>query len=286
MSVKTLIPTVFKKEWEKNLENELVVDILSASSYGEALKFGDEADVKFPLKIKTQKWDGGDLVDVTEVSSSVVKVKADHGSQVNFEIPKADAIKMESAGEAEAMKLAQETTRGAIQDAAETIDTALANLYPTSGVLYKSLSSAATAITVDNVLNLFSVMKAKFSRAKSWETGKMVSVIPPELTAILNQVPNLTGTESGFDERKKGFVREISGWKIYESNNIKVNGNEFYPLFGIKGGSLASVKQKDLDLMSYMREKSLNEAFKGGAVWGVGSPYPAKLGTARISVTL
>lgn len=287
MANKKLIPTVIKKMWEENLESKKVIGILSNTSYQGELKSGDEADVKFNIEPDVTAWDGGDLTAAQEAKSTIVKIKVDKGSQVNFKVNKADAIQMEGASNAEAMKLASKTSDSAIEKVAEAQDQALGKLYATAGIQVNTISGAATALTAANIAKVFTVAKAKMSDGNAWVDGKMAAIISPEMTALLNEAYNQTATEYDAKNRRKGFVRTLFGFDIYESNNLfKDTDGNVYPLFGVKGETLASVTQNDLDLMHYIPENSLDDAYKGGAVWGCGNPRPDKLATGKFSVTL
>lgn len=285
MALDTLIKTVYSENYEKNLENELVLDKLSATKYAANLKMGDEMDVELPGQATLQKWDGGDLQDVEEAGVSVAKIKVDQGMSANFEISQAKAVQINKSNTEEATKLAKEYSNSANYQFADAIDSKIGQLYATAGLVLNN--GTAITVTTDNILKVLSNMKALFSRKKAWVTGKMAAFLPPEMTAILNQVPNLTNSEAGHKERAKGWVRELSGWQIYESNNIAADTDGyFYPLFGVIGETTASVKQKNMELIPYMREKSINKAYKGAGVFGVGTARPDKLGTAKIKATL
>ncbi len=291
MSLKTLIPTLFQEEWEKNLENELVIDILSATKYDAIVKRdgSDEINVRLPGEVSVKRWGGGDLADPEKVALSIAKIKIDKGCQINFALDHAQAVQISGSSLKEAKQLSSVYSRDAVQKFAENIDRDLAKLYPVAGIWMAGASDAAITLTVDNAAKFLSVMKARFSRAKAWKTGKMVAICPPELTALFNQVPGLMNSEKGFEDRKKGFVRELAGWKIYESNNVVTDSSDddvFYPLFGIRGESMASAKEKNIDLIHYIPEKGLDDAFKGAGMYGVGCPRPDKLGAAKVKVNL
>ena len=133
-------------------------------------------------------------------------------------------------------------------------------------------------------------MKAKFVRGingSAWVNGKMAAIFPPEAIAVMLGMTQLQYTESQIKDTVTGFVTEKAGWKIYESNNIaSPDTNTYRPLFGIEGESLASVIQSDMNLVPYMRDESLNKAYKGAAVYGVGAPRADKLGTVKLKVEL
>ena len=286
-----LICTQYSKDFEKNFENSLVIGKLAAKKYEEGMSFGDEKDVIMPGRVTLSDWDGGDLNTAEKVKSSVVKVKVDQGKQVNFEIEHAKAVQMANAGDSNAQaKLASEYTSDAVYQFRDAIDAALGKLYPFAGYVIDDGSGGAVSITSNNALSLLAYMKSKFSRGhngSAWQNGKMIAVLPPELIAIMLGMTMLQYTESQVKDVQSGMVLEKAGWKIYESNNIySPSTGVFQPLFGVEGETLASVIQKDMKLIPYMREESINEAYKGAGMFGVSAPRSDMLGTAKISLSV
>ena len=198
-----------------------------------------------------------------------------------------EAAQIDGASKEHAMALADEYSQDGVHQFAEAVDQEIGKLYPVAGIYKEGADGAAIVLTKDNVGNMMSVMKAEFQRAKAWKSGKMGAFLPPEISALLNQVPGLLNTETGMKQREAGFVGKLAGWKIYESNNIATDSDgNVYPLFGVLGETTASVKQRKINLIPYMREKSLNKAFKGAGVYGTGCPRPDKFGTIKAKVTL
>jgi hypothetical protein len=287
MGIDVLIPTIINHTLEKNLKNELVLDKLSGTKYtNKIINFGDEEDVVMPAEVTMNDWDGGDLVEPEKATESIIKVKVDRGKQINFEVEKAKVDQIEKADNDEARRLAEEYSKSATDQFAEAIDRDIGKLYVGAG--YTLNNGEEVPIDKETALPALSLMKAIFSRGKAWVDGKMGAFLPPEYIAILNQIPNLLNTESGKKEVEKGFVGFLAGWKIYESNNLYsevfIDNVVSYPLFGVLGETTASVKQSKIDLIPYMREKSVNKAFKGTGVFGTGLVRPDKLRTINANI--
>ena len=288
--LENLICTQYSRNFAKNLQDNLVIGKLAATKYEEGMSFGDEKDVIMPGRVTLSDWAGGDLNTAEKVKSSIVKVKVDQGKQVNFEIEYAKAVQM-SKGESEGQtKLAEEYTQDAIYQFRDAVDSALGKLCPYAGYVIDDGSGGAVTITANNALSLLACMKTKFSRGhngSAWKNGKMIAILPPELIAIMLGMTMLQYTESQVKDVQKGVVLEKAGWKIYESNNIySPSEGVFQPLFGVEGETLASVIQKDMTLIPYMREESINEAYKGAGMFGVSAPRADLLGTAKISLSV
>ena len=286
-----LICSQYKRDFEQNLQNSLIIGKLAAKSYEEGMSFGDEKDVIMPGRVTMSDWDGGDLNAAEKVKSSIVKVKVDKGKQVNFEIEYAKAVQIVALGEGEnQVKLIDEYTKDALYQFRDAVDSALGKLYPYAGYVIDDGNGGAVTITENNALSLLAYMKTKFSRGhngSAWKNGKMIVILPPELIAIMLGMSMLQYTESQVKDVQTGMVLEKAGWKIYESNNIySPSAGVFQPLFGVEGETLASVIQKDMTLIPYMREESINEAYKGAGMFGVSAPRADLLGTAKISLSV
>lgn len=286
-----LICSQYKRDFEQNLQNSLIIGKLAAKSYEEGMSFGDEKDVIMPGRVTMSDWDGGDLNAAEKVKSSIVKVKVDKGKQVNFEIEYAKAVQIVALGEGEnQVKLIDEYTKDALYQFRDAVDSALGKLYPYAGYVIDDGNGGAVTITENNALSLLAYMKTKFSRGhngSAWKNGKMIAILPPELIAIMLGMSMLQYTESQVKDVQTGMVLEKAGWKIYESNNIySPSAGVFQPLFGVEGETLASVIQKDMTLIPYMREESINEAYKGAGMFGVSAPRADLLGTAKISLSV
>ena len=289
MSLDKLICTQFSQSFEQNLKNELVIAKLAAVKYEQNLKFGDEANVIMPGRVSMADWSGGDLNSPEKVTSSIVKIKVNKGKQVNFEIERDKAIQIEGANQTDKCSLVDEYSSDARYQFRDAVDGALGALYPFAGYVLDD-NDNDIALTADNAFDILSLMKAKFSRGingSAWVTGKMAAIFPPEAIAVMLGMSELQYTESQIKDKVTGFVTEKAGWKIYESNNIAIpSTNSYRPLFGIEGETLACVIQSDMNLVGYMRDESLNNAFKGAAVYGVAAPRADKLGTVKLSISL
>ncbi len=283
-----LIPTSVSASIEKRLEKELVIGKAARMEFKNGLTKGDETDVIMPARVTVSKWDGGDLKDPEVVDSTVAKVKIDQGLQVNFELEKAKEIQIQGAKNQDAaVKLIDEYSADARYQVRDAVDSALGKLYPMAGYKIDN-NGSAYALTKDNFFQFLADMKAKASRLNVYQTGKMSCYLPPEAIAIGLGMPLLQYTESQAKDIKTGFIMEKAGWKIYESNNVaaveKDSTMNYYPLFTVDGMTFAAPLQKDLELIPYTREKSVNKAFKGTFVFGRGVPNAKYLGTCCWSI--
>lgn len=279
LNLNQIIPTAVAKSFEKRLEKELVIGKAARKEFKNGLKMGDEIDIIMPARTEMSDWDGGDLKTAQKIDSTIVKVKIDTGKQVNFELEAAKELQIQGSTPDVAAKLIDEYSSDARYQARNAIDAALGKLYPMAGL--KIADSNGYNLTKDNFAQFLADMKAKFARANVFKSGQMSVYIPPEAAAVALGMSYKQYTESEVKDIKTGLLQTQAGWKIYESNNVYMDSNNiFYPLFTVDGMSFAAPIQKELNLIPYMRDESLNKAFKGGFVFGAGVPNANYLGYA------
>ena len=147
-------------------------------------------------------------------------------------------------------------------------------------------------LTPEVAKKLLAYMQAKFKRGDgkghtNWIDGNMIAVVPPEFQFYLGQLDDYENVESGHRKIEKGFVGKLCGWDIMISNNIaQPEEGVYFPLFGIKGKTLAGGVSSDLNTQHYMPEKNFNTRYKGYGLYGVGAPRADFLGTAKIKAPL
>lgn len=278
------IPTAIKTGIEKKLNNDLVIGKAARVDFQSGIKLNDEANVIMPPRVTLNDWDGGDFTNLEKVTTTIAKVKVDTGKYINFELEKAKEIQIMSASADEAKALIDEYTSDARYQVRDAVDAQMGLLYPMAG--HKIEKSGGYELTQDNFFQFLADMKAKFIRANAWQSGKMLAFIPPEAAAKALNMSLLQYTESQVKDIKTGMLAEKAGWKIFETNNILADKSGVYhPLFAIEGRTFATPIQKDLEIIPYMRDESINKAYKGGFVFGADVPNAKLLGTATWKIT-
>lgn len=292
MSISQLVIGTFEQCFKKYFYNELVVGKLAHSEFKSGVNRGDEVDVIMPGMVELFDYAGGDLPDAEVVTNSATKVKIDQGKAFHFEI---EAIKEKQIENEPDMKqkvnLVKEYSSDATKQFAATVDEAYANLYTRAGH-YLDNDGEAIELDAEYAKEILAYMQADFKRGDgkghtNWIDGSMICIVPPEYQFYLGQLEDYEYVESGHKKMEKGLVGRLAGWDILVSNNIaQPEDGIFYPLFGIKGKTLAGGVSSDLNTKSYMPEKNFNTRYKGYGLFGVGAPRVDFLGTAKISAPL
>lgn len=291
MSVEQLVKNGFSAAFNKYIYDELVIGQLAHTELRNNLKKGSEIDIMMPGTVLVDNYDGGDLEEAEKVTTSLAKVTIDRGCSVHFGLEAVEEEFLKQAGEVKQAELIRNYTSDAIKQVAAKVDAAYGKLYTRAGHYVDDGGSAIT-LTADIAKDLLAFMQAKFKRGDgeghtSWVDGQMIAVVPPEYQFYLGKLDELKYVESGHKQIKKGYVGTLCGWDIVVSNNVaQPEAGVFYPLFGIKGKTLAGGLSKDLNMMHYVPEKNFNTNYKGYALFGTGAPRADYLGSAKIAAPL
>lgn len=294
MSVENLIISTFSKVFNKYFHDNLVIGQLAHTELKTGVNKGDEVNIIMPGVVTLKDYDGGDIGDAEDTDASIVKVRFDKGHYVHFRVKEVVKKQIENAPNLEQkIAIAKEYSDDAVKQYASALDKLYGSLYTRAGYIVDNAGAPIT-LTADNAKKVFGLMAAKFQRGdnnghNAWLDGKMLAVVPPEYEFILGQLDDLKYTESGQKKVAKGFIGRLAGWDIVVSNNIASttsNGvSTYYPLFGIKGKTLAGGASKDLALQSYIPDKSFDTHYKGWGYMGAGAPRSDLFGCAKVNIS-
>ena len=292
MSIKQLIIGTFNQTFKKYYYDENVVGKLAHSEFKDGVKKGDEVDIIMPASVTLFDYAGGDLPDAEVVTNSVTKVRIDRGKAFHFELTELEEKQIKNAPDLkQKVSLVKEYSSDAIKQFAATVDKAYADLYTRAGYVCDD-DGEAIELDAEYAKEILSYMQAKFKRGdgsghNNWIDGQMIAIVPPEYQFYLGKLEDYVYVESGHKKMEKGYVGKLAGWDILVSNNIaQPEDGVFYPLFGVRGKTLAGGVSSNLNTKSYEPELNFNTRYKGYGLYGVGAPRADFLGTAKISAPL
>ncbi|MBR1775946.1 hypothetical protein IJ750_02590 [bacterium] len=296
MSDEQVMITTFTKAFNKYVYDEMVIGQLAHTELKDGVKTGAEVDVIMPAMVNLFDYTGGDLSDAELTTTTTAKIKFDKGKAFHYEVDEVKRFQINNAPDLkQKVELAKEYSSDAIKQFAAAVDSAYANLYTRAGHYLSGSSNSAIPLDAEYAKEIFAYMQAEFQRGDrkghtNWIDGQMVAIVPPEYQFYLGKLDELKYVESGHRKMAKGFIGRLSGWDIVVSNNVasvtESGTTTYYPLFGIKGKTLAGGISKSLNMKSYMPEKNFNTRYKGYGLYGVGAPRADFLGTVKITAPL
>lgn len=290
--LENLIIDTFSQAFKKNFYNELVIGKLAHTEFKDGVKKGDEVNVVMPGTVTMFDFDGKELNDAEMATTSTTKVKLNKGKAFHFELAQVEAKRIDNAPDMDQQAdIAQDYTNDAIKQFAAGVDASFGQLYTRAG---HYLDDDGKAITLDAnyAKEILAYMQAEFQRGDrkghtDWIDGSMICIVPPEYQFYLGKLDDFKYVESGHKKMEKGYIGKLCGWDILVSNNIaQPEPGVFYPLFGIKGKTLAGGISSNLNTQSYVPDKSFNTCYKGYGLYGVGAPRADFLGTVKVSAPL
>lgn len=290
MSQKQLIIGTFNQSFKKYYYDELVVGKLAHSEFKNGVNKGDEVDVIMPGTVSLFDFDGeGDLPKAEVVTNSATKIRIDKGKAFHFELKKIEEEAIDNAPTIQQkVNLIKEYSSDAVKQFAATVDKSYADLYTRAGHVIDD-NGNAVELDAEYAKEILALMRTKMQRGdrkghNNWIDGQMIAVVPPEFEFYLGKLQDYIYVESGHKKIEKGFVGKLEGWDILVSNNVATDtdGN-FYPLFGVRGKTLAGGVSSNLNTKAYEPEANFNTRYKGYGLYGVGAPRVDFLGTAKIS---
>ena len=291
MSTKQLIIGTFNQAFKKYMYDELVIGKLAHTEFKNGINKGDEVDVLMPASVTMFDYDGGDLPDAEVVTNSVAKIRIDRGQAFHFETKEIEEKAIENAPSMkQKVDLAREYASDAIKQFASSVDKSYGDLYTRAGYVVDNAGSAVT-LDADYAREILSLMRTKFQRGdglghNNWVDGKMIAIVPPEYEFYLGKLQMYEEVESGHRKIEKGFIGRLEGWDIMVSNNIASTTSEgvttYYPLFGVRGKTLAGGVSSNLNTKHYEPEKNFNTRYKGYGLFGVGAPRADYFGVSKI----
>lgn len=294
MAVENLMISTFSQVFNKYFYDNLVIGQLAHTELKTGVNKGDEVDILMPGVVTLNDYDGGDIGDAEKAEKSVVKVRFDKGHYVHFKIEEVVKKQIENTPDLkQKVALAKEYADDAVKQYAAKLDKVYGLLYTRAGHIVDS-SGTAINLTPSNAKQIFGLMATKFQRGdnaghNAWFDGKMLAVVPPEYQFVLGQLDDLKYTESGQKKVAKGFIGSLAGWDIVVSNNIALTKagetTTYYPIFGVKGKTLAGGASKDLGLQSYIPDKSFDTHYKGWGYMGGGAPRADLFGCAKVNIS-
>lgn len=288
-NIDQLIKTVFTAAFAKFIYSELRIGKLASSD--KIKRTGDYLQVLMPSEVEIFRMNGDYInrdVQVMDNSSVQIPIKDKIATYFTVSEEKRDQIERAEGDQAK-INLIKEASDDAVKKAAAIVDKAFGELYPEAGL---RIQASSITLTKDNLTAFFSTMRAVFARGTknihtSWVNGQMLAICPPELTALMTNMDNLLYVESRAKTLKDGYIGQFLGWDILESNQIaQPTENQFFPLFGREGRTLAGGVQKELKLISNIPDKGFNTEFKGNSVYGVGAPRADWFGTQAVNIDL
>lgn len=195
----------------------------------------------------------GDKVKINEIGEVTTNT---YSGTVNYEAPKDAskyllidqqkyaAVTVEDIDQAQAKPKVMGRIANRIGfSLADDMDQFLAGLVDEAGIT-SDLGTEGTPISITsaNVVNYLSLVAQKMDEANNPRGGR-VAVVPPWFAQKLT-LARITKDTDNSDYMTTGYVGEMHGFTVYQSNNISHSGTTWYkPMFFLRNDSIAFAEQ-------------------------------------------
>jgi hypothetical protein len=264
-ALQELIPQVWSDVFVEQLREAHVFGNVANTSFSSDIKkMGQEIEIEIQPTVTISNWTGGDLSAPEVLGAATTKGKITEGKSIHFKIKKADEIQALNNP-----KRAKSYSQDAVYRFANEIDDDYAALYPRAGIVVEETGGNPISIDSNNALNVIAECQRRVKKANISKNSKFFFIADPSFYANIYIDGRNFYTESGVKAATNGFMTERFGFKLYESNNCYSSGGVDYIYFGVEKECLAGAVQKDMELIGYTPELSVDNAFKGVGMYGV-----------------
>lgn len=264
MAVTSFIPELWNARLLYALEKAHVAANLVNRNYeGEIRQQGDTVHINSIGAVTVDDYTRNTDIDDPEVLTTTDQTLIiDQAKYFNFQIDDVDAAQV--AGDM--MDTAMQRAAYALNDAADAflLQTIAAGVDTNN----KIGSSAAIALTAENIYENIVALKTKLDKANVPTTGRYI-VVPPEIHALLLLDDRFVKASDGGtanDTLLNGEVGRVAGFTVYMSNNVKYTTDHWEIPASVQTST--TYAEQIVSTEAYRMEKRFADAVKGLHVYG------------------
>ena len=201
-----------------------------------------------------------DMSEPETLSDTLSLLRINQAKYFNFQIDDVDRAQSNPKLMDEAMK----TAAAALANAADSY------IYS----LYEEASQTITdsATTAENIVDHIIDVKTKMMKTNVMDPEDIVVEVSPEIAALLLKAKIDLGSDNR-DAFESGLLGKIAGCKIYISNNIAIDDDDYHKCIVRTKRAVAFAEQIS-EVEAYRPEKRFADAVKGLHLYGAKVVYP------------
>lgn len=241
--------------------------------YGDTVKISSVGDVKITDYNRNQDMEAPDALDGSQVTLSINQAK-----KFNFQLEDIDRAQQNP-------KIMDEAMRRAGEGINDEVDKYIAGMY-TEVASKNAIGSDESPIvpTKKDAYDYLVDMSVLLDEANVPSSGRWV-VVPSWFHALLQKDDRFVTTQAaGFaeDVLRNGLVGEVTGLRVYKSNNIPNTEGAKYKIMA--GHSVAITFASQISrIEAYRPEKRFADAIKGLYVYGAKVVIPSAISVLTVS---
>ena len=160
---------------------------------------------------------------------------------------------------------------------ANAADSYVFSLYPDAS--YTIDEDNATA---ENIVNHIIDLKTELMKADVMDAEDIVVELSPAVAGLLLKA-KIDISTNNYDALESGLLGRIAGCKVYVTNNVFVDEDDYHKCFVRTKRAIAFAEQLS-EIEAYRPEKRFSDAVKGLHLYGAKVVYPKELVVVRMNV--
>ncbi len=262
MAITNFISTVWSENLLKQLDKKYIGVLHCNREYegaiktqGSTVKICGIGDVTVSNYTKNT-----DMSAPETLSDEVSTLRIDQAKYFNFQIDDVDRAQSNPKLMDEAMKVA----------AASLANAADAYVYSLYEAAFVEITDEA--VTSDSIVDHIINVKTRMMKANVMDPNDIVIEVTPEVAALILKAKIDLGTDNN-EALEAGLLGKIAGCKIYVSNNVVIDDNDFHKCLVRTKRAVAFAEQIS-EVEAYRPEKRFADAVKGLHLYGAKIVYP------------
>ena len=265
MAIVNFISTVWSENLIKQLDRKYIGVLNCNREYegdiknqGSIVKICGLGDIKVSDYTKNS-----DMSDPETLSDNAKMLNINKAKCFNFQIDDVDRAQSNP-------KLMDEAMRTAAAALANEADAYIYSLYPEAQQIFEEINPSAEA-----VINRIIDGKTALMKENVMDPDDIVVEVSPDVAALILKGKIDLGTNN-HDSLETGLLGKVAGCKIYVSNNIFVDENNYHKCFMRTKRAIAFAEQIS-EVEAYRPEKRFADAAKGLHLYGAKVVFPNEI---------
>ncbi len=272
MAITNFISTIWSENLYKQLDKKYVGVMNCSRDYegdiknqGSVVKICGVGGVNIADYTKNTDLDSPEMLN--DFSRTL---RIDQAKYFNFQIDDVDRAQSNPKLMDEAMKVA----------AAGLADVADAYVYSLYTEAYNNVTD--DAVTAEKLIDHIISLKTKMMQAGVLDSNDIVLEVTPEIAALILKAKIDMGSDNT-EALEAGLIGKIAGCKVYVSNNVVVDDNDYHQcLFRTKRA--VTFAEQISEVEAYRPEKRFADAVKGLHLYGAKVVYPEEFMVLSVKI--
>lgn len=224
-TVSNFTPELWADFIQENLYKNLVGMEIARTKLKKYLSVGDTVHVPILGQLTTTAYVKGTDVTVQALATTDEYLTVDQQYESSIYLDAIDKRQNKYATQMEAMTEQMYAIKNQI-DGDILAETILAtDTFDAGDISGGGANGATIALTITNVIEVFSKARAKLATNNVEDNGDLIAVVTPTIASIIEQKATGVGLDLAQSAFKNGYAGTFIGFKIYVSNNLDITTN-------------------------------------------------------------